>query len=569
MTMIKVINMVARAKVGFLVDDLSVSAYTHDWIKFVEERNEFDSPVIITGYRREVGSVGFVSKLKKILKGKNVISSINTVLYYFLYKLISVIEFKRANFQYSKYGRSVSIDRNRYDLIEVCGKWSSSGLVVRFQSEDIEKIRELDLDVIVRCGSGILKGDILKSSKFGVFSFHHGDNRVNRGGPSGFWEVINRESSSGFTLQQLTEELDGGRVIMRGNTTTKPFWFLNNAHLLEKSQYFMKKALLDVSNRTLKFENEVFLYDNVLYKHGSFSVLLKYMFVVYSPSIFNRLRRVFSGYKDLKWHVAFKEGNNLNDSLFRYTSVDNPTGRFLADPFLVTNGSKHYCFVEDYFYSEHKGKVSVLEFDKGSYKFLGVILDEPFHLSFPYVFESEGEHYLVPESSENRQIRLYKAIDFPMKWKLEEVILNDVAAVDTCILKKDGMWYMLTNICSSDIGDASAELHVYYSNDLINGKWLPISSGNPVVFDSRKARNAGLFQREGKIYRVNQVQDIGHYGKSFAINEVVNLSKDSYEEREVTSVQAKFKEDIVSTHHFHCSDYYKVLDYATLEKNSK
>ena len=67
-----------------------------------------------------------------------------------------------------------------------------------------------------------------------MLSFHHGDNRVNRGGPSGFWEVLNDIPSSGFIIQKLTEELDGGEVLLRGNIMTRDFWLLNNAQLLEK-----------------------------------------------------------------------------------------------------------------------------------------------------------------------------------------------------------------------------------------------------------------------------------------------------------------------------------------------
>ena len=72
-----------------------------------------------------------------------------------------------------------------------------------------------------------------------MISFHHGDNRVNRGGPSGFWEVLNREPSSGFIIQKLNTELDGGSVLVRGNMMTQNYWLQNNAQLLKKSNFFM------------------------------------------------------------------------------------------------------------------------------------------------------------------------------------------------------------------------------------------------------------------------------------------------------------------------------------------
>ena len=62
-----------------------------------------------------------------------------------------------------------------------------------------------DIDVLIRFNSNILRGDILNCTRFGILSFHTGDNRVVRGGPAGFWEVFNNEDTSGFILQILTQ----------------------------------------------------------------------------------------------------------------------------------------------------------------------------------------------------------------------------------------------------------------------------------------------------------------------------------------------------------------------------
>jgi hypothetical protein len=48
---------------------------------------------------------------------------------------------------------------------------------------DLLAIRQHNLDVIVRFGFRILKGEILSAARLGVWSLHHGDNQVNRGGP--------------------------------------------------------------------------------------------------------------------------------------------------------------------------------------------------------------------------------------------------------------------------------------------------------------------------------------------------------------------------------------------------
>ena len=92
----------------------------------------------------------------------------------------------------------------------------------------------MNLDILLYCGSGILHGDILTSSRYGVLSIHHGNNNINRGGPPGFWEVYSKNPSSGCTIQILNEELDGGRILFRGLFRTKPFYVWNQLFLWKK-----------------------------------------------------------------------------------------------------------------------------------------------------------------------------------------------------------------------------------------------------------------------------------------------------------------------------------------------
>src|SRR5712692_1473692 len=80
--------------------------------------------------------------------------------------------------------------------------------VDRFTAADVAKIKALDLDVILRFGFNIIRGDILSCARSGVWSYHHGDNDEYRGGPSHFWEVHERNPISGAVLQILNEELD-------------------------------------------------------------------------------------------------------------------------------------------------------------------------------------------------------------------------------------------------------------------------------------------------------------------------------------------------------------------------
>ncbi len=53
----------------------------------------------------------------------------------------------------------------------------------RFPPEAVERIRAADLDVLLRFGFNIIRAQILETARYGVWSYHHGDNREYRGQP--------------------------------------------------------------------------------------------------------------------------------------------------------------------------------------------------------------------------------------------------------------------------------------------------------------------------------------------------------------------------------------------------
>lgn len=69
-----------------------------------------------------------------------------------------------------------------------------------------------EVDVAIRFGFGILKGDALTAPTHGVLSYHHGDLTKYRGPPSGFYEFIHHQSMAGVTVQRLSENIDAGAI---------------------------------------------------------------------------------------------------------------------------------------------------------------------------------------------------------------------------------------------------------------------------------------------------------------------------------------------------------------------
>ena len=128
--------------------------------------------------------------------------------------------------------------------------------------------------------------------------------------------------------------------------------------------------------------------------------------------------------------------------------------------------------------------------------------------------------------------------------------MNDVSASDSNIFYHDDKWWLFTNICSSNIGDHCSELHIFYSDSFDSSNWKKHPM-NPVVFDSRFARNGGkILSKDKKLYRVFQKQAFEIYGASYGIAEICNLDLLSYKEKILFETTANYFRKSIGTHTF-------------------
>jgi hypothetical protein len=190
---------------------------------------------------------------------------------------------------------------------------------------------------------------------------------------------------------------------------------------------------------------------------------------------------------------------------------------------------------------------------------LGVVIDEPFHLSFPYLFEHDGGVFMCPESSENRDIRIYRCVDFPLKWQLEKIVMSGLSAADTMLFERHGKWWMFTNIDPAETGEICSELYVFSAESPFADTWRPHAK-SPVVFDAACTRNGGLLVDGDEFFRVSQRQGFDRYGNGSQINQVMTLSDEIYEERCIAHIDPVFKKGLLGTHHLHSSSGITVFD---------
>ncbi|MGF1278065.1 glucosamine inositolphosphorylceramide transferase family protein [Acetobacter pasteurianus] len=163
---------------------------------------------------------------------------------------------------------------------------------------------------------------------------------------------------------------------------------------------------------------------------------------------------------------------------------------FRADPFGLWRDGKLHVFVEDYDYRVRVGSIDVFIYD-AAFNLLEQrkALQTPWHLSYPYIFEAEGETWMLPEAHHSGRLTLYRSVRFPDQWEEAAVIpLGEDIAVDATPFFHDGLWWLFYTPAMRPPAPVG-ELHLAYAPTLL-GPWTR-HHANPVRLDSASTRPGG------------------------------------------------------------------------------
>jgi hypothetical protein len=189
------------------------------------------------------------------------------------------------------------------------------GNISYFSTDSILAISELNPDVIIRFGFGILKGELLKIPRFGVWSYHHGDNRNYRGRPACFWEIIQGKPYVGAILQILNEDLDNGTVIDRvqSKTIKNSLWLTMNQLYISSKQMSINQLHYIYRSNKLRIQSQFpILYDSVLYRYPGLKETFKYTIGLIQSKLINQ----FSRGRKMNWVIYFGIANKGQHPLF-------------------------------------------------------------------------------------------------------------------------------------------------------------------------------------------------------------------------------------------------------------
>jgi hypothetical protein len=428
--------------------------------------------------------------------------------------------------------------------------------------EATAEIAQYDLDVLLYFGTRRLRGAILTVAKHGVWSFQPGRVVDSAEGAPLFRELYERNPLSHSSLRILGDCPANDKVIYQSSASTDQHsLFRTRNSVYWKTAEFAMRRLRDLHLHGIESIRSNSVVSAAMPDSRTPNVLQMCLFLVRYGIRWagERTASLRSG-PPQKWCIAIRR----RSATHRY---DDPAGfqlmrsakdRFHADPFLFEKDGKTYLFFEDFRFPLGRAIISCCELDAN-----GVpgphteVLQRPYHLSYPFVFEDQGEIYMLPETRGNRTVELYRATNFPYQWTADSVLLADVDIVDATIQKINGRYWMFAGISNGRFSNCD-ELGLFFA-DSLKGPWTP-HPRTPLISDVQRARPAGaLFYEGGRLIRPSQ--DCGKaYGYALVFSQVVTLNETEYEERFISRLIPGSVPGNRANHTYNRTAHFEVVD---------
>lgn len=198
-----------------------------------------------------------------------------------------------------------------------------------------------------------------------------------------------------------------------------------------------------------------------------------------------------------------------------FAPMEGDAGFWYADPILFVHEGRHWLFTEAFRMADHKGLLAVSEMTPSGPTRPRIILEEPFHLSFPNVFCWRGGVWMLPETGNDHSLRLYRCVEFPYRWELAARF--DGAGAELC----DSVLTAISDerleiLCSETL--PSDQLRVKYRRFAVSGPDGALALAPDEGFNAAQEWNytdraAGpLFTAGGQRFRPAQVSTDIDYG---------------------------------------------------------
>jgi hypothetical protein len=221
----------------------------------------------------------------------------------------------------------------------------------------------------------------------------------------------------------------------------------------------------------------------------------------------------------------------ISNPVLTRDSVSDVHATLVADPFMLQANGTWYMFFEVMNEQSGRGEIGLaVSQDAFRWRYQQIVLREPFHLSYPYVFEWRNTCYMVPESYQAKSVRLYKAIEFPTRWTLVTTLLDGDSFIDPTLFHFNNHWWLFADLSRPPYYAGTLRL---FHADCLTGPWVehpksPVVEANPHI-----ARPAGrVVILDGKVIRYTQ-DCCPEYGSRVRAFEITELTSTTYREQAV------------------------------------
>jgi hypothetical protein len=326
-----------------------------------------------------------------------------------------------------------------------------------------------------------------------------------------------------------------------------------------KASSFVQRCLRHVyKHDAVPAESEIGAYEKPIYRTPTNLQMLAFGVKSIAAGLKNRIRGQL---QHGQWFIGFRryaETESDFPSSEGFVHLQPPAGRFFADPHVISRDGEDFIFFEDYSFKAGKGVISFVKIDRqGQASAPQLALEQPYHLSYPFLFQWNGDAYMIPETAQTNSVQLLRAKRFPDQWEPVLTLIEGYPIVDATLFEHAAGWFMFANI-SERGGSTWDELFLFVADTPL-GPWRPHPQ-NPVKSDARSARPAGnLFRRGNRIIRPSQDCTNG-YGSGIVFSEVEVLTDREYRERHIGRIDATWTKGIAGTHTYSSNAALEAID---------
>lgn len=254
----------------------------------------------------------------------------------------------------------------------------------------------------------------------------------------------------------------------------------------------------------------------------------------------------------------------------KFTIIKNPSKSWLADPIPFEKDGETYLFYEVYPDDTRKGCIGMMKYDEkdGKFKNHHIVIEEPFHMSFPHIFTFKDSIYMIPETNAAKQIRIYRAGRDMSDWSLYKSFETEAGYSDI-VTKIVGETIF---ICCTQKGDdpLTNKLHLFKIKNLDSESTVMEEIDINKDEFLHNIRNGGsIFDYKGESIRVIQRDDEGIYGSGIIFRKINAFDEKGFDESEdyktigtgdIAVNLSRHKYELMGIHTYCVTDKFEIID---------